>query len=528
MKMKTRNIILALMTWLILTTGVVNAAVPTNLALDYNKTNVDRNLRAGDSGILTIVITNTGSLATDVQVLVSDTGDFRVSKKWNVGRIDSLGTKTISGAISVNKDALPGVKNLPIRVLFNGLDSEDQADNNQEITFEFPVRIFGEANFQLAVDSSDDFYKDLAEKLTITGTTKTGATDLSATLSSSCSSIVGSSKAYVGTVEKSKNFKINYMIQPNQVGICSFNMQLDYSDLSGNRLSETLPVGINVQRYDVDFKITDVTYVGATPGSTANITLKIDNVGSASANDVSMSLGVTDPLVAVGSSERYIGNVKSHQEIAVSFGVSIDSSADIKSYDVPVLITYFDLAGNKQFINKSVGIKVDGKPEIKVIIQKIDLLTSGTKSKVTLDIVNKGFAQVKFLNLKVLSTDKYDVTSASEVYIGNLDSDSTDSQDFEVQVKDNVAPGKIPLKIEVSYKEKNNNLDHTEPINLEMTVLSMQDYAAKQPAGSPIMMVVSIVGGLLALVVGLIVLWFVIKIFFAVIGFLDRKLFKRK
>jgi hypothetical protein len=528
MKMKTQNYILVLMTWLILSAGLVTAATPTNLVLNYDLTKVDRNLRAGDSGILTIVITNLGPEARNTQIFVPDTGDIKVSRRWDTGKIGSLETKTVSGAISVNKDALPGVKSISIQVRYDGVDSDGANENNQVITFEFPIRIYGEANFQLAVDTEDEFYKDLTGKLSMTGTTKTGATDLSATLSSNCSSIVGSSKIYVGTVSKSQNFKIDYMIQPNQVGVCSFNVQMDYSDLSGNRLSEVLPVGIDVLRYDVDFKITDVVYSAASPGSTANITLTIDNVGSASAKDVSVSLGVSDPLVAVGSSERYIGDIKSHKEIDVSFSVNIDSTADIKSYDVPVIITYFDLAGNKQNISKSVGIQVDGKPEIKVILQKVDLLTTGTKSKITLDIVNKGFAQVKFLNLKVLSTEKYDVTSASEVYIGNLDSDSTDSQEFEIQVKNNVAPGKIPLKIEVSYKEKNSNEDHVEPLNLELTVLSTGDYASKQTGADPITWVISIVGGVLALIVGLIVLWLLLKVFFAVIGFLDRKLFKKK
>jgi len=58
--------------------------------------------------------------------------------------------------------------------------------------------------------------------------------------------------------------------------------------------------------------------------------------------------------------------------------------------------------------------------------------------------VNKGFAQVKFLNLKMLSTENYDVTSATEAYVGNLDSDSSDSQDFQIQDEERHIRRKYP------------------------------------------------------------------------------------
>jgi hypothetical protein len=376
------------------------------------------------------------------------------------------------------------------------------------------------------------FYKDMSSKLVIRGTNQDAARSVTATLApagtTTCASLIGSSKVYVGDLGKGGSFGIEYVIQPRDVGVCSFGLLLEYYDVSGNSLKETLPIGIEVQRFDVDFKVIGVSYLGASPGSTTNITVSLENVGSASAEDASVTLNFDSPFTAIGSSEIYIGQFKSKESKSLSFQASVDSAADIKSYNIPVSIDYFDQAGVKHSTQKSIGMQVDGKPEIKVFLEKTDLFTEGTKGMITVTVVNKGFAQVKFLNLKLLPTENYDVTSSNEVYIGNLDSDATDSQEFEIQLMNNVSSGKMPIRFEVSYKEQNSNLDHIDPVNLELSVLSMQEYAQKQPTGSPVSILIAAVGGIIGIVIAVIVLWFLFKLVGAVIGFLDSKLFKKK
>ncbi len=67
-----------------------------------------------------------------------------------------------------------------------------------------------------------------------------------------------------------------------------------------------------------------------------------------------------------------------------------------------------------------------------------------------------------------------------------------------------------------------------EPVSLDVPVLSMQDYASKQPTGSPLAILITVVGGLIGVVVAVVVIWFLIKLVGAITGFLDSKLFKRK
>ena len=515
-------------------TTIAQRLAPTNMILNYDLTHVDNNLKAGDSGLLTVVIQNVGTQAAEnVAVNIPGAGDISVNKKFDVGRIEPLGSKTVSTTITISKDAFVGLHTISVRISYDGYDDSGERKNDQLTVWDLPIRVYGNANFQLSVDAAD-FYSDVSTKLSIRGTTSDGARSITATLvpgttgTAACASIIGSSKVFLGDLGQGSSFSLSYMVQPTVVGVCSFGLKLDYSDASGNPLSETLPVGIAVQRYDVDFKVTGVSYVGASPGSTTNISVTINNVGSAAAKDASITLDFSAPFTAIGSSERYIGAFASHDTKEIDFQASVDSTADIKAYDIPLTIEYFDLAGTKQTIQKSIGIQVDGKPEIKAILEKTDLFTAGTKGTVTVTVVNKGFAQVKFLNLKMLSTENYDVTSATEAYVGNLDSDSTDSQDFQIQMKNGISAGNIPLKFEITYKEQNSNVDIINPVDLQVNILSMQDYASKQPTGNAQSLIITAVGGLIGLIVVIVVLWFVYKLVTSLIGFLDRTLFKKK
>jgi len=533
-------------------TTLAQRQAPTNMVLDYDYTRVDANLKAGDSGLLTVVIKNVGTQAAEnVVVNIPGTGDISVNKKFDVGRVEPLASKTVSVTIAVSKNAYIGLHTTSVRISYDGYNEQGEKKNDQLTVWDLPIRVYGNANFQVSVDQGS-FYKDMASKLVIRGTNQDGARSVSATLvlsssgsaaastatgaaasalpgsSFACASVIGSSKTFVGDLAKGDSFKLEYLIQPSDIGVCSFGLLLDYYDVSGNALKETLPIGIEVQRYDVDFKVIDVSYSGASPGSTINITVSLQNVGSAAAKDASVTLNFAAPFTAIGSSEMYVGSYNSKESKELDFKASVDSTADIKAYNIPVAIDYFDMAGVKHNIPKSIGIQVDGKPEIKAFLEKTDLFTEGTKGKITVTVVNKGFAQVKFLNLKLLSTENYDVSSSTEAYIGNLDSDATDSQEFEIQMKNNATAGKIPLKFDITYKEQNSNIDHVDPVNLELSVLSMQEYAQKQPTGNPVSLLLTVGGGIIGAIFAVIIFWFLIKLVFAVIGFLDSKLFKKK
>ena len=472
-----------------ISTGTTPSGSPTNVVLDYDLTHVDANLRPGDTGVIQVVIKNEGSQAAEnVVVTVPDVGSISVNKKWDVGHMDPYETKTVSSTMTISKDASIGLHNVQVRIGYYGYDSEGKLQNDQESVWEFPVRVYVSANFQITVGNGS-FSKDLVSKLVISGTTQDGAKSVSATLvpvsnASICASVVGSSKSFVGDVASGQGFTLEYDVKPNLVGVCSFNLLLDYSDVSGNTMKETLPVSIDSERNDVDFKVIDVSYSAPSPGTESNVTVTLENVGSAEARDVSATLQLTNPFTPIGSSERFIGAVGDHEQKDASFRFLVDSKAGVKAYEIPLSIDFFDAAGAKHTLQKTIGIALDGRPELQLFLQRADALTPGNSGRVTVRLVNKGFAGVNFLSIKLLPTNDYDVTAPTDAYVGDLDSDATATQDYEITLKKNATAGTLPLKLELRYKEANSKADHVEAVDLPINVLSAGDYAAKQPTGS--------------------------------------------
>jgi hypothetical protein len=482
---------------------------PTNVVLDYDLTHVDSNLKPGDSGVLQIVIRNVGpQAAEDVQLSVPETGSISVNKKWDLGKMEPYSIKTVSSTLTISKDAYIGLHNMQVRINYDGYDSQGKLENDQETVWDFPVRVYVSANFQLSVEK-DAFSKDSAGRLVITGTTQDGAKSVSATLSSgdaACASVIGSSKIYVGDVSRGQDFRMEYDIKPASVGVCSFSLLMDYSDISGNSMKESLPVSIDVERSDVDFKVTDVSYTSSSPGTAVNVTVSLENLGSAEANDVSVTAELSSPFTPIGSSERYIGAIGKHEKKDASFRMLVDSSADVKAYEVPLTIDYFDSAGTKYTVKKTIGLALDGKPQLQLFLERSDPMTPGSTGRVTVSIVNKGFAEVKFLSVRLLPSENYGVSLPAESYIGNLGSDATVTEDYEITVNKNASAGTIPLKLRLQYKESNSNADQIVSSDLDINVLSGQEYSSKQSTGGMSMLIT----GLEALMV-LIVLFLVVS-----------------
>ncbi|MFZ2456137.1 MAG: hypothetical protein WAX07_06650 [Candidatus Altiarchaeia archaeon] len=483
---------------------------PTNVVLDYDLTHVDSNLKPGDSGVLQIVIRNVGpQAAEDVQLSVPETGSIAVNKKWDLGKMEPYSIKTVSSTLTVSKDAYIGLHNIQVRINYDGYDSSGKLENDQETVWDFPVRVYVSANFQIAV-VKDVFSKDSAGKLVITGSTQDGAKGVSATLGpdpaqAACASVIGSSKVFVGDVSRGQDFRLEYDIKPSNVGVCSFSLLMDYSDISGNSMKENLPVSIDVQRSDADFKVSDVSYTSASPGTAVNVTVSLENLGSAQANDVSVTAQLSSPFTPIGSSERFIGDIGKHGKEDVSFRLLVDSQADVKAYEIPLTIEYFDAAGVKYAVKKTIGLALDGKPELQLFLERSDLLAPGTTGRVTLSVVNKGYAEVKFLSVGLLPTENYAVSLPAESYVGNLGSDATVTEDYEITVNKNASSGTIPLTVRLQYKETNSNVDQIVLSDVDVNVLSGQEYSARQSSGSVSPLIMGLEGLMALVALGLIV-----------------------
>ena len=529
--MNQKNLIYsgAIILLLILGFGLTVSAqmeTPTALSLNYELTKVDKPLKAGSSGTLIVVIQNTGGLpAEEVRAsILSTAGGVSASDTWNLGTINPGQLITLTTKISVANNVNPGTYIIPLKLDFRSKRYDSTVmgikTTDEKSEWKIIVKVSGEANFQVTAEKQE-FYKDVTSDLVLKGGVKqkisnvyailypthilaltSGVASVSSTgeaasgasatsTASNCASIIGSEKVYLGNLEANQNFVLNYTIKPNTLGICSMSVSFDYDDASGSSETETETFGLEIKISNTDIKVSDIKYPLLNPGDTAGITFVLENVGSAGASDVTVTLGLSMedmskipsnlltqmtseyPFVVVGSSEKYIKNFEGGEKKEVSFSVKINKDAKAKAYEIPLKIKYFDSAGAGHEISKIVGIEIRSKPEIELMIKGSEITKNKNIGKISVELINKGSSDAQFLNLKIMPTDQYSVISANEEYIGTLESDDSENVDFNIKINDTNVDA-VPISLSIEYKD-NYNDEYKKDLKVDLGIPSDSD-----------------------------------------------------
>ncbi len=355
----------------------------TNMIVDLSQTSLDSNLGRGDSGVLTVTIKNTGGMsAENVQVYLPGTSAVHTDSKQFIGHMDSGESKSIQSVVRIDNSAPTGLVIIPAQISFDGFFADGDSQNNQIVNWQIPIRVYSNPTFQIT-PSKTTYYKDTADKLVLDGTVKEGVKDLQAKLSSTCITVIGSAQQNIGDVGDNADFKLTYDVKPTTSGACTSTLTLTYTDQSGTKSSLDTSFGVNVEDAGVDFKLVDISYNPTGPGSTVNVSLTLDNVGGANADDTTVALGASDPFAPMDTLEKYIGTVEAGKEVNVMFPLSISFGAATQTYTMPVTITYH-VGGMIYTTQKTIGINVAGTVILSVI--NVDASTGTPR----IDVANLG------------------------------------------------------------------------------------------------------------------------------------------
>jgi len=166
------------------------------------------------------------------------------------------------------------------------------------------------------------------------------------------------------------------------------------------------------------------------PGQRASISFNLENNFEDGATDISVKLNLDSlPIAPYGSgAERTIDRIKTEKSKGVEFEVSVSSTAQSQTYKIPVSISY---KSNNQALTKTdfISLIVRSKPQI--IALSSDILIKGRENTLNVKVINNGLENVKFLNVKMLPVSGIRMTSSNEAYIGDLNSDDSDTAEFK-------------------------------------------------------------------------------------------------
>ena len=136
------------------------------------------------------------------------------------------------------------------------------------------------------------------------------------------------------------------------------------------------------------------------PGGLATILFKIRNVGTGTVRNAKATLtSVSDEIIPVYSAGRvFVGNIEPNETGEVSMQVSIDSSAEYKTYITNLQMDYNDENNEEQSTIFSVGIPVTGSINLDIITVEANY----NRNKIEIDVANKGTTDAKSLEARLI------------------------------------------------------------------------------------------------------------------------------
>lgn len=437
------GIILSVMT--ISAQGFISGSSTSKVSTASSQLIIDPNLvqfskvHPGEIGILNFVVQNTGSLdAEDVEIWIPDTNVFSIGDKLKIGTIPGLSFRNLQTTVKVAKDANPGVYPVSIHLNYKkkktgnyGSVDTENVDENWVIK----LAVYGNPNFQLTAENTI-FYKDIVSDFILNGYAENSAKSVSAELSSECLNVINSAKRYIGNIQKGDKFNLKYKIQPKSRP-CAAQILIKYSDFSGNENTEIIPIGLQVNDNDIDFKIVDVQYGTLSPGQNAELNISLKNTGSFNVEDVSFSIDFKDPFSPIKTSEKYVDSFNKDEVKTISFQFSIKDDAETKGYTVPLNINY-KISGVSYSTTKQIGLNVEGN----ILLIVTDVKTSGDKLEIT--IANIGTRTAESINLILRGN-----TTEQRGYIDKLAATKSRTRTFTIPKDEN-------LKLILEYSDVNN------------------------------------------------------------------------
>jgi hypothetical protein len=226
------------------------------------------------------------------------------------------------------------------------------------------------------------------------------------------------------------------------------------------------------------------------PGQNFTLKFTITNEGSQFVRDVITKVSLPSEITTYND----VSTVKTAQldpseSLDVSFNLIVKPTTAEGVYNLPILVDYINHVGDERQENETLGIIVSSKPLPLVEIKSTDIYKGNELGKVTINVINNGVANIKFLTLELLPSKDYEIISSDLSYIGSLDSDDSSAVDFRIKVKDDSSSVVLPLLL--TYKDAINR-DYAIQKNVTLQIQTAKDLGIQKSNAGVVWLVIII------------------------------------
>ena len=210
------------------------------------------------------------------------------------------------------------------------------------------------------------------------------------------------------------------------------------------------------------------------PGQITSIALEIENDLNDIIENVNVALDLSSSSLPIApyssSSEQSIDEIDEDDEETFNFKLIILPEAKSGVYKIPVKISY-EINGDEKESTELISLTVSSEP--KITLSTDGALIKGRESLITIEIINDGIAEAKFVSIELIDPVKARINSKNYEYIGNIDSDDFDSVEYSLFTEIN-AGSEILIPVMLKYKDFSNK-DYTKTETLKIPVYTIEE-----------------------------------------------------
>jgi len=246
------------------------------------------------------------------------------------------------------------------------------------------------------------------------------------------------------------------------------DLELEYDN--GDSDSENFNVFVNAVETNLVLK--DVKQQDFIPGNTGKLTINLENQASYKLKDIKVILDLSIvPFAPSGdAAEKTTALMNGYGSESVDFDLIALPDAEAGVYKIPITIVYFDEFSRPYNKTNMISITINAYPFLDSSVET-SRLVQNMKSVITIKFVNRGLTGIRFLNIKLIESTQYNILSADNYYVGDIEVDDYQSIDFDMFP---LTSGNINLPLMISYKDANNK-DYISTLNLNAKVYNKNE-----------------------------------------------------
>ena len=192
-----------------------------------------------------------------------------------------------------------------------------------------------------------------------------------------------------------------------------------------------------------------------------NITVLIENSGSAKARSVSLRMDPHSPFVEAysGSTSGFTEEIQARSSHSFVFALDIEDGAEEGSYTIPLTIEYIGEDAHIFSLKKSITLKISPQADFLVgeVTTEPAVITSGKTFRMNVPIKNIGNKDAK--SVKVILKTKSYFTGAKTDYLGDIEIGSDKIATFELEADRDTIPDNYENDLKLIWTEGDERLE---------------------------------------------------------------------